>query len=392
MRVVPLGDVCTIVGGGTPRRNNEAYFGGDIPWATPTDVTALSDLSIAQTKETITETGLRESSARLVPTGTVLLTSRATIGYTAIAERPMATNQGFANFICGDYLVPEYLAYWLRGQQDHLIRLAGGTTFKEISKSTLKGIPIPLPPIDEQRRIAGILDRAARIERLRTRATDLLHIFASALFVKMFGDPADNPMGWRFFRLGDICTINPRINRSEFPENDTLVSFVPMAAVDGRFGAITIHEERPLVEVSKGFTSFEDGDVLFAKITPCMENGKVALARNLTNGIGCGSTEFYVLRPSDRVLDEYIYHFVRRARFREEAKRNFTGTAGQQRVPKSFMENALIPLPSLTEQRRFASVVNRSARATAIASAASKATSALTASLMDRLLDGSPVP
>ena len=135
-----------------------------------------------------------------------------------------------------------------------------------------------------------------------------------------------------------------------------------MAAVDERLGAITVREERPLAEVSKGFTSFEDGDVLFAKITPCMENGKVALARNLTNGIGRGSTEFYVLRPRDRVLDEYIYHFVRQIRFREEAKRNFTGTAGQQRVPKSFMENALVPLPPLDEQQRIAGILNRAMR------------------------------
>ena len=135
-----------------------------------------------------------------------------------------------------------------------------------------------------------------------------------------------------------------------------------MAAVDERTGAIAVREERPLAEVSKGFTSFEDGDVLFAKITPCMENGKAALARSLTNGIGRGSTEFHVLRPGDRVLGEYIYHFVRRPQFRQEAKRNFTGTAGQQRVPKPFMENALVPLPPLAEQRRIVGILNRAAR------------------------------
>ena len=155
--------------------------------------------------------------------------------------------------------------------------------------------------------------------------------------------------------------INPRAGRTGYPEG-MVVSFVPMAAVDGRLGAITVREERPFAEVSKGFTSFEEGDVLFPKITPCMENGKVALARNLTNGIGRGSTEFHVLRPQDPVLGEYIYHFVRRARFREEAKRYFTGTAGQQRVPKSFMENVLIPVPPLNEQRRIVGILNRSAR------------------------------
>lgn len=161
--------------------------------------------------------------------------------------------------------------------------------------------------------------------------------------------------------LGEVCTVNPRAVRTRYPD-DMPVSFVPMAAVDERLGAITAKQERPIGEVSKGFTSFQEGDVLFAKITPCMENGKVAVARNLTNGIGRGSTEFHVLRPDGRVLTEYLYHFVRQARFREVAKRNFTGTAGQQRVPKSFMKNTLIPLPPLDEQRRIVSILNRAVK------------------------------
>ena len=86
------------------------------------------------------------------------------------------------------------------------------------------------------------------------------------------------------FPLGEICAVNPRKKRSGRSTDDMLVSFVPMSAVDGRLGAISVREERPLAEVSNGFTAFQDGDVLFAKITPCMENGKIALARNLVNG------------------------------------------------------------------------------------------------------------
>lgn len=165
--------------------------------------------------------------------------------------------------------------------------------------------------------------------------------------------------------LSEVCTVNPRARRHGCSD-DTVVTFVPMAAVDPRTGAITIHEERRLAEVANGFTAFEEGDVLFAKITPCMQNGKAALARNLTNGIGRGSTEFYVLRPGHRVLGEYVWHFVRQPRFREAAKRSFTGTAGQQRVPKSFMQNALIPLPPLDEQRRIVDILNRAARIEAL--------------------------
>ena len=161
--------------------------------------------------------------------------------------------------------------------------------------------------------------------------------------------------------LGEICTVNPRAARHAVAD-DALVTFVPMSAVDSRTGTICACEQRRHAEVANGFTAFEEGDVLFAKITPCMQNGKAAIARRLTNGIGRGSTEFYVLRPGSRILGEYLWHFVRQPRFREAAKRSFTGTAGQQRVPRSFMENASIPLPPLDEQRRIVDILNRSAR------------------------------
>ncbi len=160
-------------------------------------------------------------------------------------------------------------------------------------------------------------------------------------------------------RLGDICEINPRLPRDHGLEDDSDVSFVPMAAVSEVSGTIESATLRRYAEVKKGYTSFSDGDVLFAKITPCMENGKAALAAGLAGGRGFGSTEFHVLRSRGSVLPEWIYYFVRRETFRREAKRNFTGTAGQQRVPTSFLEEALIPVPPLDEQRRIVDLLAR---------------------------------
>ncbi len=180
-----LGELCTVVGGGTPHRKNTAYFGGLIPWATPTDITALRGISIESTKETITEAGLRAGSVRLVPTGTVLLTSRATIGNTAIAAVPMATNQGFANFICGKRLLPEHLAIWLHLRRGYLIQLAGGTTFKEISKSALKKIAIPLPPLDEQHRFAALTHKAFDASEKFRHATTSAATLSSSLISRL---------------------------------------------------------------------------------------------------------------------------------------------------------------------------------------------------------------
>jgi len=160
-------------------------------------------------------------------------------------------------------------------------------------------------------------------------------------------------------RLGDVCDINPRLPRDHYLNSDSEVSFVPMAAVSELSGAIESAAIRRYAEVKKGYTPFSDGDVLFAKITPCMENGKAALARGLAGGRGFGSTEFHVIRARESVLPEWIYYFVRREPFRHEAKRNFTGTAGQQRVPASFLHDSLVPVPPLEEQRRVVDLLAR---------------------------------
>jgi type I restriction enzyme S subunit len=169
------------------------------------------------------------------------------------------------------------------------------------------------------------------------------------------------PENWIWAQLGDVCEINPLLPSDEIPSPDTKVTFLPMAAVDNLDGRITFPVERQYREVSTGFTSFHNGDVLFAKITPSMENGKAAIAKNLTNGLGFGSTEFHVLRPSSVVSAEWVLSFVRQEDFRRIAKRNFTGTAGQQRVPTEFLERFQIPLPPLPEQKRITAILNHAA-------------------------------
>lgn len=160
------------------------------------------------------------------------------------------------------------------------------------------------------------------------------------------------PEGWMLAALPQVCTINPRKPDFGALGMDAEVTFVPMPAVDAGSGAITKPVLRRLADVRKGFTSFRDDDVIVAKITPCMENGKAAIARGLANGLGFGSTEFHVLRTNGAVLPEYVYHFVRRESFRANAAAEMTGSVGQKRVPASFLEQTEIPLPPLAEQQR----------------------------------------
>ena len=164
---------------------------------------------------------------------------------------------------------------------------------------------------------------------------------------------------WPSVPLAEVCEINPRLPKEGRPPPEGAVSFVPMAAVNEVDGAITAAQIRPYAAVCKGFTPFREGDVLFAKITPCMENGKVALAKNLVGGLGFGSTEFHVLRASSRVLPEWLRYYVWQPSFREQAKRRMAGAVGQQRVPAEFLAQACLPVPPISEQRRLVDLLSR---------------------------------
>lgn len=166
------------------------------------------------------------------------------------------------------------------------------------------------------------------------------------------------PSGWAETQLADVCAVNPRTFTTPI-DDECPVSFVPMAAVEAGTGLIDASQVRKYGEVRKGYTRFSEGDVLFAKITPCMENGKVAIAKILTNGSGCGSTEFHVVRAMGGLSNKYLAHFLIREEFRKEAQRHMAGTAGQLRVPPSFLSDAPFPLPPLPEQRRIVAEIEK---------------------------------
>ena len=156
--VVKLGDIVKIVLGGTPSTLNQKYWNGEIPWATPTDITKLKEaIIISKTKRNISKIGLNESSANLLPIGTILVTTRATIGYCAINVVPMSTNQGFKSLICNEKIHNYFLYFLINHLKPKLDKMAAGSTFKEISTQLLRMLLIPLPSIQEQKKILEIL-------------------------------------------------------------------------------------------------------------------------------------------------------------------------------------------------------------------------------------------
>lgn len=152
-------------------------------------------------------------------------------------------------------------------------------------------------------------------------------------------------------QLSEVVDLNPGLDKTAY-RNDLEVSFVPMAAVEAGNGRMNVSQTKHFATVKKGYTPFREGDVLFAKITPCMENGKMAVVPKLTNDLGFGSTEFHVLRPRTGIDPRYVYYFVSSQSFRREAAHRMTGAVGQKRVPQSFLEEASVPVPVFDDQRR----------------------------------------
>ncbi len=163
---------------------------------------------------------------------------------------------------------------------------------------------------------------------------------------------SDLPDGWAWTTLEKVRKLNPRIDRQSI-DDDLEVTFLPMKNVEELSGKIDLSETKRFSELKRrSYTPFRDGDILFAKVTPCMENGKIAIARDLKNGIGFGSTEFHVIRLSEEQSRQFFCFYFLQQKFRQEAKRTMTSAVGLLRVPTDYMRRVLLPLPPLPEQHR----------------------------------------
>lgn len=214
-----LGSCCEIVSGATPSTAVERFWGGDICWATPKDLSELEDVYISNTPRKLTREGLASCAATVLPPGSVLFSSRAPIGHVAINTVPMATNQGFKSFVPNPHSVDAgFLSHWLRLNRPYLESLGNGATFKEVSKSVISRVEIALPPLTEQRRIAEVLDRAEALRAKRREALAQLDRLTESVFLDQFGGSTqppvtvgdrlkDHPAGWRWELLTDVAEL-----------------------------------------------------------------------------------------------------------------------------------------------------------------------------------------
>ena len=350
-RRVRLGEVCEIIAGQSPPSSTYRTTPEGLPF-----FQGKADFGVVSPVARV----WCVAPKKIAHPDDILISVRAPVGPTNIADVECCIGRGLAAIRCGKNANRDFILHALRNYEEALVNKGTGSTFEAINRDDLESFAIPLPPLAEQQRIAAILKKQmAAVEKARTAAHDRLEAVRAlpAAFLRdvfpQSGEPL--PDRWQLVRLGEVCEINPR-RPSIDRRDETPTTFIPMEAVDAKSGVVD-SRVRPFGEIKKGYTYFAEGDVLFAKITPCMQNGKHAIARDLLDGIGFGTTEFHVLRPSEHIIAEWIHFFVRQSSVLLEATEHFTGSVGQQRLPQEYLFNRKIPLPPLVEQQRIATVL-----------------------------------
>ena len=221
-----LGDVCQVVTGSTPKTNISEYWDGNYPWVTPAEL--KGDVYISDTARHITEEAIAHTNLTLLPIGTVLLSSRAPIGKVAITTIEMYCNQGFKNLICSDAINNKYLYLWLSGKTEYLNSLGRGATFKEISKTIVENVIIPLPPLSIQNSIVSELDKINELISLKKEQLKDYDNLAQSIFYEMFGDPVVNEKGWEVKKLIETVVLECTISYGIVQPGDGVEDGIPV--------------------------------------------------------------------------------------------------------------------------------------------------------------------
>jgi type I restriction enzyme S subunit len=346
--VKTIGDVCELVNGATPDTKVKKYWGGKHAWITPAEMGNLDSPFLSMSRRTLSDEGLASCSATLVPPKTVILSSRAPIGHLVINEVPMATNQGCKSLIPKDGLDFSFLYYYLKANVQVLESLGTGTTFKELSGTQLKTVKIPVPPLEEQKRIVALLDAAtARVtelttcyEQARTRANDL--------FVSAVRDALESNPDWPIKTLGDICLGIKRQDPAASAKSEFI--YIDLSAVNQTTKHI---DGSRIIDVDdapgRARQLVETGDVLVSTVRPNLN--AVGLVGAELDG-ATASTGFCVLRPNRSIIEPgLLFAWVQNQLFIDELTSQAKG-ASYPAVTDNIVKALEIPVPPLEEQKK----------------------------------------
>ena len=385
---VPIVEVATITSGATPSTSNPAYWDGDIAWVTPKDISDLNGQKfLCSTPRSLTAEGLKACSAEVLPPLSVLFSSRAPIGLVAINKIPVATNQGFKSFIPdAKRLDTGYLYHWLRSNRQSIERLGVGATFKEVSKAIVARIEIPLPPLEEQRRIAAILDQAEELRAQRRAAIALLDQLPQAIFLEMFGDPITNPMGWPVKMLGQVCDV--RDGTHDSPKYVSEHGYPLVTSKNVTQGHIDLSKvlmisEEDFAQINKR-SKVSRGDIIMPMI------GTIGYPVLVTEEPKFAIKNLALIKfQDDSPHNAYILQLLSSPYFNYvTASRNRGGT--QKFVSLGDLRSLPTPVPPKGLQQKFATRLAAISRAKSSHQTALVVLQALLSSLQHQLFEGSP--
>jgi type I restriction enzyme, S subunit len=353
-----LGEVCELVNGGTPKTGVPEYWDGGHLWITPAEMGKRLSPYVAETDRKITDMGLWNSSAQMLPPNSVILSSRAPIGHLVINTKPMATNQGCKGLIPGGQLQHKFLYYYLSSIVDLLNDLGTGATFKELSGGKLKEVKVPVAPLPEQRRIVGILDEAfegiatakANTEKNLQNARALFDSHLQSVFT-------ERGAGWVQTAIGELCDVKHGFAfdgadfSNDVPEGNPLIITPGNFTEDGKLLFNEKNTKRFSGNAPAGF-QFDVGDfvVVMTDLSSKMKIlGKPAFVEtdNVLHNQRIGRVVFLNYRIEKRLL----YYFMMTDGFLNNIKGSATGTMVKHTAPKRILRN-LIPFPKDQKEQR----------------------------------------
>lgn len=350
MERVKLGKVCEVVSGSTPKTEIDEYWDGDISWITPAELTDETYI-IEESQRKITDAAVQRTGLRSFPKGTVILSSRAPIGKVAIAGKEMYCNQGFKNLICSERIDNRYLYWYLKGDTKYLNSLGRGATFKEISKSIVENIEIPLPDLDEQVSYANTLKKCWDLRLIQKEQIQLLDNLIKSRFVEMFGEYPANPRRWEVGTIKEVVadvrygSSRPAVDGGKYPYL--------------RMNNITYSGELDLTDIKRinvpeselEKCTVRRGDVLFNRTNSKELVGKTCVYNQDEMMVLAG---FVIrVRVNERVLPDFLSAFLNTDFSKKMLSGMCKAAIGQANINAREVQNIGIYIPPVELQRQF---------------------------------------
>jgi len=349
---IQLKDVCAFVSGGTPSKEINIYYEGDIPWITSADINGAF---VSNARSYITDEAIKKSATKLVKKGTVLFVTRTGVGKVAIAGMDLCFSQDITAVIPDESKLDKYyLMYFLRSKKNHFSYFQRGATIKGITREIIERLLIPLPSLETQRKIADLLDNIQRFIALRKEQIEKWDEFVKGVFLEMFGDPIKNEKGWTTNSIMNCVKPVKKKNMKNYPNKK--LRYIDISSIDNVRNKITGYiEHTGETAPSRAQQIVNYGDILISTVRPNLKN--VALIEYDYDNL-IASTGFCVLRTNESINNWFLFQLVKLDSFTNILIKITTG-ANYPAVKNSDIYNQHIILPPFDLQNKFAALVEK---------------------------------